>query len=477
MAKLREVGVPPLPYERFRPLLGEERYAALAQVAETAGSAFAGRTVWNVNSTATGGGVAEMLTSLLAYARGAGVNARWLVIEGTPAFFAVTKRIHNGLHGMPGDGGALDVAEHRLYEAVLHDNAEELQALVQPGDIVLLHDPQTAGLVEAVQGAGALAVWRCHVGHDDGNWLVERTWDFLRPYLEGADAFVFSRRAYAPEWMNGGGRLTVIPPSIDPFSPKNQDLDADTVRSVLSHIGVITRAGGGDALMFTRRDGSPGRVDRYADIVRTGHSPLPDTPLVVQVSRWDRLKDMTGVMAGFAQYVDGLHDAHLALVGPNVSGVADDPEGGEVLDECIRSWRELPHAVRRRVQLVCLPMTDAEENAVMVNALQRHAAVVVQKSLHEGFGLTVAEAMWKERPIVASAVGGIQDQIVDGEHGLLLSDPTDLEAFGVAVRRLLTDRTFADQIAKNARERAVAQFLGSRHLVQYAELFGRLWNL
>ncbi len=477
MAKLTEVGVPPLPYERFAPLVGEERYGALAQVAEMASQAFAGRTVWNVNSTATGGGVAEMLTSLLAYARGAGVNARWLVIEGTPSFFAVTKRIHNGLHGVAGDGGPLGDAEHRLYETVLHENAEELGALVRPGDIVLLHDPQTAGLVRAVQDSGALAVWRCHVGHDDVNDIVERTWEFLHRYLEGADAFVFSRSVYAPDWMDGDGRLTIIPPSIDPFSPKNQDLDAATVRSILAHIGIITRAGDGGALTFTRRDGSPGRVDRFADVVRTGHSPLPDTPLVVQVSRWDRLKDMQGVMAGFAEYVDGLSDAHLALVGPNVSGVADDPEGGEVLDECIRSWRELPHSIRRRVQLVCLPMTDAEENAVMVNALQRHAAVVVQKSLHEGFGLTVAEAMWKARPIVASAVGGIQDQIVDGEHGLLLPNPLDLESFGVAVCRLLKDSAFAGQLAKNARERAVAQFLGSRHLIQYAELFTRLWRL
>ena len=150
----------------------------------------------------------------------------------------------------------------------------------------------------------------------------------------------------------------------------------------------------------------------------------------MQISRWDPLKDHLGVMRGFADLVDGTAPAgaELILAGPNVNAVADDPEGVAVFNEILTAWRQLSHADRRRIQLVNLPMADAEENAAIVNALQRHAAVIVQKSLHEGFGLTVTEAMWKGRPIVASATGGIQDQITDGVHGLLIEDPHDLQS-------------------------------------------------
>ncbi|MBA3302451.1 MAG: glycosyltransferase, partial [Acidimicrobiia bacterium] len=367
--------------------------------------------------------------------------------------------------------GDLGDAERAVYEKVSHANAEELGALVRPGDIVLLHDPQTAGLVPAMKAARAITVWRSHIGSDVTNDLVDRSWAFVRRYLEEADAYVFSRAAYVPAWADDD--VYLIAPSVDPFSAKNAEMPQPTVRAVLAHIGLI-QGNGEHRTAFTRRDGSPGRVDHCADIIRAGPAPKAEVPLVVQVSRWDRLKDMPGVMAGFVEHACAGTDAHLALVGPNVTGVTDDPEGAEVLDECLEAWRALPHAARTRVQLVCLPMSDVEENAAMVNAIQRHAAVVVQKSLAEGFGLTVAEAMWKARPIVASAVGGIQDQVVDGEHGLLLADPADLAGFGVAVRRLVCEPDFAAGLGERARQRAIEQFLGNRHLLQYVELFADL---
>jgi trehalose synthase len=157
-----------------------------------------------------------------------------------------------------------------------------------------------------------------------------------------------------------------------------------------------------------------------------------------------------------------------------VTGVADDPEAAEVLEECMERWRALPHAARSRIHLACTPMADPDEAAAIVNALQRHAAVVVQKSIAEGFGLTVAEAMWKSRPIVASAVGGIVDQIVSGAHGLLVTDPRDLASFGTAVETLLRDRTEAARLGANARARANAEFLGDRHLEQYGRLLAQL---
>ena len=469
--KVSEVPIQALPLDRFLPLLGTGAGEALVSAAARARDLFEGRTIWNVNSTATGGGVAEMLQPLIAYTRGAGVNARWMVIGGDPEFFAITKRLHNLFHGQPGDAGPLADAEREHYEAVIAANAGELQALVQPGDIVLLHDPQTAGLVPVMRATGATTVWRSHIGVDRTNPAVELAWAFLRRYVEQADVCVFSRREYVPEWLDGD--IRIIAPSIDPFSTKNEDMDTDTVRAIVGHVGVIVDPATATIPAFTRRDGSPGRVDRCADIVRAGPPPLPDDQLVVQVSRWDRLKDMAGVMRGFAGCSD-LAGAHLALVGPNVSGVTDDPEGPEVLDECIDIWRNLPHSARIRIQLVCLPMTDVEENAAIVNAIQRHAAVVVQKSLAEGFGLTVAEAMWKSRPVIGSRVGGIQDQVVDGETGVLLTDPHDLDTFGNALQRLLADPARASAMGAAGRQRAIRHFLGSRHLMQYVDVFADL---
>ena len=199
-----------------------------------------------------------------------------------------------------------------------------------------------------------------------------------------------------------------------------------------------------------------------------------DGQLVAQVSRWDRLKDPLGVMQGFAAEVAPKSDAHLVLAGPDVQAVADDPEGAEVLKECEESWHGLDADTRRRVHLACLPMEDREENAAIVNALQRRATVVVQKSIAEGFGLTVAEAQWKGRPVVATRIGGIQDQIVDGVTGLLVDDPRDLVAYGRAVVELLEEPTRADEMGVAARERVRKEFLGPRHLMQYADLFGRL---
>jgi len=201
--------------------------------------------------------------------------------------------------------------------------------------------------------------------------------------------------------------------------------------------------------------------------------PRSDDPVVVQVSRWDRLKDMIGVMRGFAKHVAPSGPGWLVLAGPSVEGVTDDPEGAIILAETLAEWGNLPPAERSRVILVTLPMTDVDDNAAMVNALQRHARVIIQKSLAEGFGLTVAEGMWKGRPVVGSAVGGIQDQIAEGT-GILLPDPTDLSTFGRAVRTLLDDPELADRTGAAAREYVRAHYVGDLHLLRYADMFSTL---
>lgn len=471
--RLHEVEVQALDAARLEPLIGSDRMRRFEAIAEATQAALAGRAVLNVNSTAVGGGVAEMLQTLLAYVRGAGVDARWLVIQGDPAFFAITKRIHNGLYGAAGDGGPLGDAERRHYEEVLRRNADELLAVVRPGDVVLLHDPQPAGLAAVARAAGARVIWRCHVGRDEPNEWTERAWEFLRPHLSEVEAHVVSRAAFAPPWASPD-ETHVIPPSIDPFAAKNEPMSQRNVRLALGYVGLLEGDGAPPIVPFARRDGSPGRINRHVDVIQSGPPPPRDAPLVVQVSRWDAMKDMAGVMLGFVHHVDHALGAHLVLAGPAVTGVADDPEAAEVFQGCVALWRDLPHALRGRVHLACVPMVDPDEAAAIVNALQRHASVVVQKSLAEGFGLTVAEAMWKGRPIVASAVGGITDQIVHGEHGLLVDDPSDLPAFGAAVESLLRDRAEADRLGQNARERAVRDLLGDRHLAQYGHLFQRL---
>jgi trehalose synthase len=472
---MREVEIQPVPLERLARLLPPARAERLfAYQAAATGGILRDRTVWNINATSKGGGVAEMLQYILAYGRGAGVDTRWLVLDGDHDFFMITKRLHNLLHGSPGDGGPLGPEQREHFARVLSYNLPMAEQVVRPGDIVLLHDPQTAGLVDGLRRLGAHVVWRCHIGRDTNDALTELGWSFLREFIQDADAFIFSRKEYVPHWVPAD-KVLIIAPSVDPFSAKNIALTPGQVHHSLAQAGLVGNHPDLADIHFTRRDGAPGEVRPHQGLVH-GQGPVPaDARLVMQVSRWDRLKDMPGVLTGFTDRIDSLPaDVHLALVGPEAAGVSDDPEGAAVFDECTSLWERLPADVQNRVHLISLPMDDVDENAHLVNALQRRATLVVQKSLVEGFGLTVTEAMWKGRPVIASAVGGIRDQIVDGVHGLLLEDPHDLEAYGAALQQVLDDEAFAAKLGEAARERVLEQFLGDRHLIQYVDLFASL---
>jgi len=447
-----EVEVPRRPLEALAGVLADEQADGLRAVAARSAAALSGRTVWNVNSTATGGGVAEMLRSLLGYVQDAGVRTRWLVLTADPHFFALTKRLHNAIHGADHVRAAIDSDRAHYEEVLLRRNLPALLDLVGPRDVVILHDPQTAGLVVPLREAGIPVIWRCHIGRDSPNATSEMAWDFLRPYVEPVDAAVFSRRQYAPAWLTPD-QISVIPPSIDPLSEKNRPIDPGERMRILLGAGLLADSG---------RARSTSATDSTSP-------PPPEARLVVQVSRWDRLKDMPGVISGFAEAAVP-DDVHLMLVGPDVSGVVDDPEGSEVLAQCLATWQRLPSRLRDRVHLASVPMVDTEQNARIVNAIQWHATVVAQKSLAEGFGLTVAEAMWKSRPVVASEVGGIQDQIRDGDDGVLIKEPHDLDAFGDAIARLLADPVFADRLGDAAHRSVRARFLGDRQLAQYAAL-------
>ena len=470
MSLVRSVEVAGHPVARLEPVIGRERLARLQGAAAQFRQRLATRTIWNVSSTTVGGGVAEMLQVIVGYIQDLGIPARWAVISGDAEFFVITKRLHNQIHGEVSDG-PLTGGDAGHYARILAANAVELLERIEPGDLVLLHDPQTAGLAAPLASAGALVAWRCHIGVEWEDDVTRAAWGFLRPHLAAAQAHVFSRREYAPSWMPGE-QVWVIPPSIDPFSPKNEHLDDTNVRAILVRMGVLDAAEADGAPSFQRRDGSTDVVRRPAEI--TGDSrPRTGDPLVVQVSRWDRLKDMAGVMRAFAQHVAPHSNGYLVLAGPAVAGVTDDPEGAAVFADCLLEWRDLPAADRARILLATLPLDDADENAAMVNALQRHATVIVQKSLAEGFGLTVAEGMWKARPVVGSAVGGITDQIADGT-GILLPDPDDGRAFGAAVRGLLDDPGQADRMGHAAQAHIRERYVGDLHLLRYERLFSAL---
>jgi len=470
MSLVHSVEVPRRPVSLLEPIIGGQRYLRLVEAADRVRHLLAGRSIWNVNSTATGGGVAEMLQVLVGYVKDFDIPAGWLVITGDAEFFAITKRLHNQIHGEIA-GGPLGAAEAHHYTQMLTANATELLGRIQPGDVVLLHDPQTAGLAGPLARAGAQVVWRSHIGVDWENDATRAGWDFLRPCLGPAEGYVFTRRQYVPSWLPDD-KVSIIPPSIDPFSPKNQDLDAATVQAILVKLGVLDDGAPQVPARFVRRNGDMDTVTRQAVITGEGRPGAGD-PVLLQVSRWDRLKDMAGVMRGFADYVVPDAGGYLILAGPSVAGVSDDPEGAAVYGECLLQWHDLPPAARARVLLVTLPLEDIDENAAMVNALQRHATVIAQKSLAEGFGLTVSEGMWKGRPVIGSAVGGIIDQIPEGT-GILLPDPADLQAFGRAVRLLLADQAEATRLGLAAHAYVRDHYLGDIHLLRYASLLTSL---
>ena len=469
---LADVPVTPLRADRFRDVLPPDGSAAFERTIARGRELLESRTLWSVNSTARGGGVAEMLRSLIGYARGAGLDARWVTIGGDEAFFRVTKRLHNRLHGFAGDGGPLGDDERAVYERCTAEHADLLAERLSRGDVVLLHDPQTAGMIPRLLESGVPVIWRAHIGLDLPDDHAREAWRFLIGYVELADACVFSRAAYTWEGLDPS-RIMVIAPSIDAFSPKNQAMAFSSITAVLRAAGLAADHHHRSRAVFERLDGTVERVERRARLVEE-HALRLDAPLVVQVSRWDRLKDPAGIVAAFAEHIVlEEEEPHLVLAGPDVGAVADDPEGAAVFAQIEALWHGLARSVRRRVHLALLPMDDPDENAIIVNALQRRADVVVQKSLAEGFGLTVSEAMWKGRPVVASRVGGIQDQIDDGRTGFLV-DPTDLAAFGERVSALLHDPHGAERMGRAAQVRVRDHFLGPRHLGQYVDLLERV---
>jgi len=364
--------------------------------------------IQNINSTFTGGGVAEILSRMLPLLEQLGVDARWNIIKGSPDFFQVTKKFHNTLHGRQED---LSAADFGLFLEVSQQNIREMEL---NGDIIFVHDPQPVTMVSRKKEIGRKWVWRCHIDVSQPN---QKVWSFLEPFIVQYDAAVFSSPSFSHPLPI---RQYLISPSIDPLSDKNKELSQQTIDSVL---------------------------EKYA---------IPkDKPIITQISRFDYLKDPVGVIQAFEMVRKGI-DCRLVFAGGTAS---DDPESEKVLAEVKERAEGNPD-----IHILLIP----PESDVEINAIQRGSTVIVQKSHREGFGLTVTEALWKAKPVVASAVGGITLQVKNRFTGLL---SYGIEGTAYAIRRLLTNPGYARWLGQNGREHVRYNFLITRHLREYLLLF------
>ncbi len=452
--------------EPVRPAAGDDD-----PVAAAARAALDGRAVWHVNTTAVGGGVAELLRSAMVRHLRAGLDARWLVINADQEFFGITKQVHHLFHGSAGHGRPLGAKEAAVYERATREAAGEALAVMAPGDVVLLHDPQTLGMAPALRRAGLRVAWRSHIGTSVPGPLVTAAWEFLAPFLDHPERLVFSLPDYVPPGL-ADRRSVIIPPTIDETSDKCREMATDEVRGVLVVAGLL----GGPAPAAGVLDADLARYARRRVTVWQDEPLPPDAPNVLQLSRWDPLKDMVGTLTAFVERVaPAVPGARLVLAGPDPADIADDPENLAVFRAALGARDALADDVRRRIHLVALGLADDQAelraNALVVNALQRHASVVAQKSLEEGFGLAVTEAMWKSRPVVGSAVGGIRSQMTHEVDGLLVDDPTDLATFGRQVARLLEDPALSERLGRTAHDHVTRRYLAVREFHDHLRLY------
>ena len=388
----------------YEPIVGR---SSLEELGALAGK-LSGKIIQIISSTFVGGGVAEILEHMVPLLNQLGVDARWDVISGNEEFFEVTKKFHNALHG---NKEKISPEDFALFSEVTERNLEEIKFY---GDYLFIHDPQPVALIAKKREIGKRWVWRCHIDVSNPD---KKVWSFLRDFIVDYDAVVFSSPNFAQQLPI---RQFLVTPSIDPLSDKNKELDSATIDSVLAKYGLTS-----------------------------------DKPMIVQISRFDRLKDPLGVIEAFEMVSKNI-DCQLVLAGGTAD---DDPESEEVLEE-VRRRAEGNHDIH---VLLVPPGSDIE-----INALQRAATIVMQKSLKEGFGLTISEALWKAKPVVASAVGGIPLQIKNKLTGLLCYT---VEGAAYDLKQLLSNPEYAKWLGQNGREHVKQNFLITNHLKDYLLVF------
>ncbi len=373
-----------------------------------------GKTIQHVNSAKVGGGVAEILNRLIPLAQDLELDIRWDVIKGDNGFFQVTKKFHNALHGHP---EKITKNDFEIFMATGQKNIKEFEIT---GDIVFIHDPQPITLIKTKSSHPKRKwAWRCHIDISRAN---EKVWKFLRQFVVKYDATVFHSAIFTRNLPN---KQFLIPPSIDPLSDKNKELSPEYINQVMAK-----------------------------------HKIPRDKPIISQFSRYDYMKDPIGVIETY-RLVKKYHDCRLILSG---GAASDDPEGAKILADTKERAGHDPD-----IHLLLMPPgTDTE-----VNALQRGSDIIIQKSLREGFALSVTEALWKSKPVVASAVGGIPLQVIDGYSGLLCHS---IEGAAFKIKELLSNPDYARQLGKNAREHVRQNFLLTRHLRNHLLLFLSLYH-
>ncbi len=404
---LHKVDVGKRSLRAYRGIVPDETLEELREAA----APLRGLRVLHLNATPYGGGVSELLRSLVPLMTDLGLRADWQVISGDERFFRATKAIHNGLQGS-GLGMTLD--EEAAYEVTSKENAARLEV---ESDIVFVHDPQPVALLPLHGKGGACWIWRCHIDTSVPN---PRVWEIMSGYLAGYDAAVFTMREFVPPGLPIA-RVEVIPPAIDPLSPKNLPLQDRTARQIINWIGVEL-----------------------------------DSPLVTQVARFDPWKDPFGVIAAYRLVRERIPNLQLALVG---SMAPDDPEGWDIYHQLVDVSQSDP--------LVHVFSNFTGVGNIEVNAFQRLSDVIIQKSVREGFGLVVSEALWKGTPVVAGRAGGIPMQMAGGSGGLLVES---VEECASALLKLLQDRRYATEMAKHGQEWVRARFLLPRLLLDEIRL-------
>jgi trehalose synthase len=438
------------------------------------------RSVWMVNSTAKGGGVAEMLPRMVTMLTEVGLQTHWAVISSDRLeFFRLTKRLHNLIHGT--GNPRFDEGDRELYEAVNRKNAEELKPHLKPDDLLVIHDPQPLAMGAILKrDLGIRTVWRCHIGLDAHLPETRAAWGFLKPYAETYDLAIFSAPEYIPDYL--AGRATIIHPALDPHSHKNRDLSPHKLVGVLCDSGLMRVHHPVVTPPFSKLAQRVGADGTLAPAAKEDEVGFLYRPVVAQVSRWDRLKGFRPLLEGFVtlkrtlngstQAVDARHHrllelVRLVLAGPDPTSVQDDPEGREVFDELVEDYMELDPALQDDVALLCLPMDSRKENALMVNALQRCTTVAVQNSIQEGFGLTATEAMWKGVPVIGTRACGLRQQVRNGIDGVLIHDPEDPAEIAKRLDDLLKDVHKRERMARNAQQRVHEEFLIFKQLCQW----------
>jgi trehalose synthase len=393
--------------ERYTEYAGPDAVEQLRQLADR----LAGLKVVHVNSTRMGGGVAEILETVVPLMQELGLDTSWEVIEGTDEFFACTKSFHNALQGK---AVRMTDAALQTYEEVNAKNAERLRPLLEDAGVVFVHDPQPAPLLAHCPNRRGKWIWRCHI---DLSHPYRPVWRYMRQFLLGYDASIFSLDAFAQPMPHP---VFLIPPSIDPLSEKNLPLDPGTLSQVLEEFNID-----------------------------------PQRPMVLQVSRFDRFKDPLGVVEAYRMAKGFVPGLQLVLVG---GSAADDPEGETVV-------KEVRDAAEGDPDIHILSSKHYSDRTI--NALQSAADIVLQKSIREGFGLTVTEAMWKGKPVIGGNTGGIRLQLLNHRTGFLVDTP---EGAAMRIRYLLSERQRIGQIGQGARELVRQNFLVTRHLREYLTL-------